>query len=494
MDSAQRNAALAASSCWSDLRGASFTVVGLGKSGISAANALARRGAEVLCYDDKPERELQGALAALDSRIQVQCGGGPLGRRGDLFVMSPGIAPHTHLFRDIRSLALAMLSEIEVFYRLDRAALDGRGHPIAAISGTDGKTTTTLWTAHLLRQAGLHVIVGGNIGDPLCDFLDTLADNDVVVAEVSGFQLLTCSAFRPRVAVLTNIAADHVDYFSGDTEAYIATKMRVADRMGPGDALFINADDAELQGHRERLGAGVPFAWSPFSTQGLPERGLGFDGQDLWWCPAGDARVRILTASELGSEGRHPITGVHNVENALGAIGMALALGAPLEAIRRGLRTFSLPSHRIEPVGAIGGVRFIDDSKATNPHAAIAGLRSIVLGAGERLVWIGGGSDKEADFVELAAVVGEVATAALLIGQTAPLIDAVLPASLQRERCATLEDAVARGLQLAGSGGVVLLSPACASYDMFKSYVHRGEVFATAVDRLREAIAHHGAG
>ena len=491
MENASINAALAASDCWSDVSGASFTVVGLGKSGISAANALCRRGADVFCMDDKPEAELQGALKALDARIQVQCGGGPLGRRGDLFILSPGIAPHTRLFRDIRGVALAMLSEVELFYRLDRAALDGRGHPMAAISGTDGKTTTTLWTAHLLAAGGLHAVVGGNIGDPLCDFLDDLKDNDVIVAEISGFQLLTCSALRPRVAVVTNIAADHVDYFSGDTEAYITTKMRVQDRMGPGDAFFINADDPELEPHRQRLQAGVPFAWSPFSTQGVPERGLGFDGVNLCWSLGKDACVPILPAAELGSLGRHPITGLHNVENALSAVGMALALGVPLDAIRQGLRTFSLPAHRIEPVGAIGQVRFVDDSKATNPHAAIAGLRAMQLAAGDKLVWVGGGSDKEADFAELGSVVAELGATALLIGQTAGAIDAVLPASVTRERCQSLEEAVARGLQLASPAGVVLLSPACASYDMFRSYVHRGEVFATAVQRLSAAIAGH---
>jgi UDP-N-acetylmuramoylalanine--D-glutamate ligase len=489
LDHESRQAYLAARTCWDDVADASFTVFGLGKSGVAAANALARRGANVLAVDDKPESELAGPLSELDRRVSVQCGGGPAGRRGDLFILSPGIGPHTKRFHEIQTLAHAILSEVELFYRLDRAALDGRGHPIAAISGTDGKTTTTLLMGHLVRQAGLNAVVAGNIGDPLCDFLDTMGPDDVVVAEVSAFQLVTCSALRPRVAVVTNIGADHIDYFAGDTQAYIDTKLKVADRMGAGDMLLINGDDPELGPHRDRLAAGVPFAHAVFSTRGVPARGFGFEDGVMWWAPGDGARVAILPMAEFGSLGPHPITGLHNVENALGAVGMALALGIPLDAIRQGLRTFELPAHRMQPVGRIGGVRFIDDSKATNPHAAAAGLEAVQLAAGDRLVWIGGGSEKDADFAELGELVGRKAAAALLIGQTAQRIAGTLPPHLHVEHCERLEDCVPLGLQLTQGAGVVLLSPACASYDMFKSYAHRGDVFRLAVQALAQAMA-----
>ena len=495
-----RTALVAARTCWDDLTDTSFTVVGLGKSGISAANALCRRGARVLAVDDKPESQLGSALAQLDPRVQISVGSpqglgpaGPIGRRGDIFVLSPGIAPTTRLWRDVHALAHLVVSEIELFYRLDRASNGGLGHPIVAISGTDGKTTTTLLTAHLLQAAGHRAIVGGNIGDPLCDFLDgqngapALQAADIVVAEVSAFQLHTCSAFRPRVAVVTNIAQDHLDWFGGDMDAYVATKVAVGQAMSSGDTLVMNGDDPELAAHRANLASQAHGHWI-FTTQGLPDRGFGFDGTTLWWCLAPGERIRILAASEFGSRGKHPITGVHNIENALSACAMVLALGIPLEAIREGLRTFSLPSHRMEPVGSIGGVRFIDDSKATNPHAAIAGLTAVQLSEGERLVWIGGGSEKDAEFSELGSTVGARASAVILIGQTADRIAAMLPAGLAVHRCATLEDAVPLGMQLVGAAGVVLLSPACASYDMFKSYAHRGEVFATAVERLKIAI------
>lgn len=485
-----RNAQLAGRACWDDVSGASFTVVGLGKSGVAAANALAARGAEVLCVDDAPEAKLTVALAQLDKRVAVHVGDptGPAGRRGDLFVVSPGVMPHSRRFGEIRGLATAILSEIELFYRLDRADNGGLGHPIVAISGTDGKTTTTLWAAHLLRQAGHDVVVGGNIGDPLCGFLGQLGKDAVVVAEVSAFQLYTCSLFRPRSAVVTNIAADHTDWFAGDFAAYVATKVAVAAQMGAGDAFAINGDDTELAEHRAAL-VGRKLAWQAFTTQGVPDRGLGFDGTTLWWVPGDGQRVALGKAADLGCAGKHPIVGIHNVENALAATALALGLGVDLDAIRAGLRSFSLPSHRIEPAGSIGQVRFVDDSKATNPHAAIAGLRAMQLASGEKLVWLGGGSEKDADFAEVGAVVGERAAAAVLIGQTADRIAGCLPAALPVEKVGSLQEAVARAWQLAQPAGVVLLSPACASFDMFSGYAHRGDMFVQAVAALQSAVA-----
>ncbi len=491
MNRLERNTALADRAVWEDLTGASFTIVGLGKSGVSAANALVKRGADVLAIDDQPAEKLGPALAALDKRVVVQAGlagSGPIGRGGDLFVVSPGLMPHSPRYKGIAALATAVVSEVELFYRLDRAANQGAGHPIAAITGTDGKTTTTLWVAHLLREAGHTVIVGGNIGDPLCDFLDTMGPDDVVVAEISAFQLYACSMFRPRVAVVTNVAEDHMDWFGGDFAAYVTQKVAVGSTMGFGDTLLLNGDDDDLAPHRA-VQAGRKLNFLAFSVKGVPDVGLGFDGERLLLALAPDARVELGWFAELGRLGKAPILGVHNVENALAACGLALGLGVSLAAIRRGLLTFSLPSHRLEPAGSIGNVRFVDDSKATNPHAAIAGLEAMALRPGEKLVWIGGGSEKDSDFSGLGEVVGQRAAHALLIGQTAQRIAQTLPESLAAEHCASLEAAVARGLQLAAPDGIVLLSPACASFDMFKSYAHRGEVFQDAVKALAAAVA-----
>ena len=489
--SSERNVFLAERAVWDDLSGGSFTVVGLGKSGVSAANALCKRGADVLAIDDQPAEKLTQALETLDKRVTVQVGlggRGPIGRNGDIFVVSPGLMPHTPRYKGLAALAAIVVSEVELFYRLDRAANQGAGHPIAAITGTDGKTTTTLWLAHLLEEAGHRAVIGGNIGDPLCDFLDSMGADDVVVAEISAFQLYACSLFRPRVAVVTNVAEDHMDWFGGDFSAYVAQKVSVGRAMGFGDTFLINADDADLEPHRQAQVA-RKLNFLPFTVKGVPDVGLGFDGERLLWSLAADARVELGWFSELGRQGKAPILGIHNVENALAACGMALGLGAPLDAIRRGLQTFSLPSHRLEAAGSIGNVRFVDDSKATNPHAAIAGLEAMKLQPGEKLVWIGGGSEKDADFAELGEVVGQRAAHVLLIGQTAERIATTLPETLPTERCQSLQEAVARGLQLASPAGVVLLSPACASFDMFKSYAHRGDVFQEAVQALGAAVA-----
>lgn len=487
---APRNSFWADRAVWDDLTGASVTVVGLGKSGVSAANALVRRGADVLAVDDLPAERLGTALAALDPRVTVQVGlqgSHVVGRRGDLFVVSPGLMPHTPRFAGIRALATAVLSEVELFYRLDRAANGGLGHPILAITGTDGKTTTTLWTAHLLETAGIRTVVAGNIGEPLCDFLEQLAADDVVVAEISAFQLYTCSLFRPRVAVVTNVAEDHMDWFGGDYAAYVAQKVAVGKAQGIGDTLLIQGDDADLAPHRAAQ-TGRQLRYLPFSTESTPGVGLGYDGERLLWAHAPGSVTELGRASELGVRGKSPILGIHNVENALAAAGLALGLGVPVAAVRSGLQTFSLPSHRLEPAGSIGQVRFVDDSKATNPHAAMAGLQAMALAPGEKLVWIGGGSEKDSEFAELGEVVGQRAAAAVLIGQTAERIASVLPLDLPLERCATMQDAVARAWQLAAPAGVVLLSPACASFDMFKSYAHRGDVFQEAVTALAAAV------
>ncbi len=494
MERTSRQLELAQRGTWDDVEGLGVAVIGLGRSGVAAANALARRGANVLAYDDLPEAQLGERLNQLDKRIEVRCGGGFVSRRDDLAVISPGLPPHSETFRRANAQCLALLGEVELFVRLDRAFDDGRGHPLIAVTGTDGKTTTTLLIAHLLKTAGYDAHAAGNIGEPLCERLDQLGDDAVVVAEVSAFQLITCPTFRPRIAILTNIAADHLDFFAGDMEAYIGAKTRVAAMMAAGDTLLVNGDDAELADFRASLDARARHAWAPVSTAQVPARGFGLDGSTLIWAPGGGTRVPLIEASELGCDSRQPLVGTHNIENALAASGAAIAFGLNINEIRPGLRTFAPPAHRLEPVGSIGEVRFINDSKATNPHAAIAGLRAVKIGAGERLVWIGGGSEKDADFTELAAEVAARSACAIVIGQTGPRIAALLPDGYPVVQAPHLHEAIATALERCGGAGVVLLSPACASYDQFRSYSHRGDVFRDAVEKLSQALSAGGQG
>ncbi len=497
---------LLAREVWDDLRGARFAVLGLGVSGIAAANALCARGADVVAFDDKPEEALADALRRLDPRVRARCGQGYTARPAEIAVVSPGLSPHTPTFRRAKASALAIVGEIELFYRLDRAANAGRGHPIIAITGTDGKTTTTLLIDHLLRQAGYKTACAGNIGDPLCSVVDSLAPDAVVVAEVSEFQLVTTSAFRPRVLVLTNVADDHLDWFAGDRLAYIDSMVAPALRLGPGEAVVVNGHDPALQALADALGARTPRgpALALFSGRrdlssvgGMADRFAIVQGALCLLGPAGHA-LHLAHSETLGADAGRPMLGVHNLDNALAACAAVLALGVPLTTLGPALRTFRLPSHRLEPAGAIGGVRFVDDSKATNPHAAIHGLRATPLGTGERLAWIGGGSEKDSDFKDIAAEVAATASVAFLIGATAPrLRQSLLAAGLDDaavEVCDSMPDAVARSYQaLAGADGkgqgVVLLSPACASFGMFSNYAQRGDLFQDAVRALGRALS-----
>ena len=484
----ERQMALADAAIWDDIEDVAVCVVGLGRSGIAAANALARRGASVMAYDDRDADKLRGALEKLDPRVEARCGGGFIARPGEICVVSPGIGPTSATFIRVKASALRILGEVELFYRLDRAANDGCGHPIVAIGGTDGKTTTTTLIAHLLASGGRQIRLAGNIGTPLCEVVDDLAAEDIVVAEISAFQSVTCSLFRPRIAVLTNIAVDHVDYFGGDFEAYAAAKTALTDRLLAGDTFVFNAASDRLRALANRLRERPGVVCIPFSSQKQLDVGHGSDGETMW-IGLGDGRaVDLLEVGQLGALGSRPPVGAHNVENALAAAAAALSMGVTLPDIRRGLQTFELPLHRMQPAGHIDRVRFINDSKATNPHAALAGLRAIAVQEDDLLVWIGGGSNKDADFSELAAELARRADCVILIGETAPMLDAALPEYVRRIHCQGMHDAVATALHEAGSQGVVLLSPACASYGLFLNYEHRGEMFMDAVERLRSAM------
>lgn len=480
----ERQERLADAPVWRDLDGAVVAVLGLGRSGIAAANALARRGADVQVYDDRSHEQLGPAPDKLDKRVKLRTGGGYVARPGEIAVLSPGIAMHTPTFLRARASALRVIGEIELFYRLDRARNDELGHPVVAVSGTDGKTTTAMLIAHLLAAGGCNVTLAGNIGTPLCEVLDELADDAVVVAEVSAFQLATCALFRPRVAVLTNIAADHDDWFAGDRRAYADAKRAVAARCRAGDTVVTNLDDGALAS----VGVGVTgLRRLPFSLREQPESGLFATADRLCWSDAGLV-VDVAERAGLGTADR-PLLGDHNVANCMSAVGAALAFGVPVPTIKTALATFVAPAHRLQPAGSIGAVRFVDDSKATNPHAAVAGLRAVAVPSGERFVWIGGGSEKDADFGPLHDALKGRVDAAVLLGQTAARIADVLPVELPRVVCASMHEAIVAALERAQPAGVVLLSPACASFDMFASYAHRGEVFADAVKRLGAAMA-----
>jgi UDP-N-acetylmuramoylalanine--D-glutamate ligase len=455
-----------------DVRGRRFSVLGIARSGVAAANALVRRGADVVASDLRAEAALADALARLDPRVAVVTGENRV-REGDTVIISPGIKPGSPAFREAHARGAAVWSDVELFGRMSPA-------PVLAITGTDGKSTTTALLGEIVRAGGRPVFVGGNIGIPLMGGLDELTPGHVVVAEVSCFQLVHCPTLRPRVAVYTNIAVDHVDYH-GSYEAYQAAKRLLVANQTRSDTIVWNADDAEL---RHWTWPVPPRRWA-YSRLGPVEAGLhAMDG--VVTAAMDGATFPLIGTDEIR------IPGPHNLENAMAAAGAALAFGIEPEAVADTLRAFPGLEHRIEHTATIGAVGWYNDSKATNPHAALAGLTAF----GERpMVVIAGGSEKGSDFGEVGQVLAARARGVVLIGQTRDRIAAAIAAAVADRgapagggppvvKADTLEGAIAAAHDLARGEGVVTLCPVCASFDMFQDYEDRGRQFKEAVRRF----------
>jgi UDP-N-acetylmuramoylalanine--D-glutamate ligase len=352
-----------------------------------------------------------------------------------------------------------VVGELELAWR----ALPNR---FLAVTGTNGKTTTVELLGHVYRGAGEPVAVAGNVGTPLSELVGQVEPDATVICEASSFQLEDTSFFAPECAVILNLAPDHLDRH-GDLESYLAAKLRIFANQGNDDVAVFNADDPELSGidlggcaRRLAFCAGA----GPDCEVALAEGTIFYDGEPL------------LAVDELG------LFGEHNVHNAMAAAAAALSMGLDREAVREGLRSFAGVSHRLEQVAEIGGVRFVNDSKATNVASAVVGIRAFESGVHLIL----GGSEKGEPFAPLLEPVRERCAAAYLTGDTAGRLAAELaPAGVPLRRCEDLEDAVRRAATAAAPGEVVLLSPACASFDAFENFERRGERFCEIVEGLR---------
>jgi len=437
-------------------------VLGLGKTGLSCARHLAAHGVELGVMDTRAEppglaqlrEELPGAavfLGGLDAAV--------LGR-ADLIVASPGLALATPEIRRATDRGIPVVGDIELFAW-------GANAPIAAITGSNGKSTVTTLLGAMARDAGRQVAVGGNLGTPALDLLDQQAN--LYILELSSFQLETTSSLRPAVATVLNISPDHMDRY-GDLSEYVRAKARIFAGAGAG---VYNLDDPEVM-------ALCCVAVSRGFTLGVPAndeqyglRALG-NGDD-WLCRGAQP---LLPVAEL------KIAGWHNVANALAALAMGELLGFQLEQMQRTLRVFGGLPHRTQYVATVSGVDFYNDSKGTNPGASIAALEGLQRGEGRTTVLIAGGEGKNADFTELGRVIGRCARGLVLIGRDGDLIARTVAADLPVRHAADLDEAVRLALELAEPGDRVLLSPACASFDMFRNYEHRGEEFVAAVRRL----------
>lgn len=451
-----------------ELAGKRVLVLGAGRSGTAAARFLVARKARVALNDRKPIEEWSAEARALEAAgVKLFSGDVPqwLLDHIDLLVVSPGVPTKSIAVRYAERAGVEVIGEVELAFRFLRGQL-------VAITGTNGKTTTTALVGRLLADARLPVQVGGNIGTPLVALVDTSRDDGWTVAEISSFQLETTDRFHPRVAAVLNITPDHMDRYETFND-YAAAKHRIFRRQTEEDWAVLNADDEVVASWASGLAARKLF----FSRRREVERGIFLRERTLVARLDGGERA-LLRTDELA------LRGAHNVENVMAALCMGYACGAPLESMCETARRFSGVEHRLELVAEVNGVRFYNDSKATNVDAAAKAFEAFAEEAG-RIVAIMGGRGKGAPYAPLAPLVESKARALVLIGEDADRIAKELgPYAPAVERAADMRQAVARAWALAQPRDVVLLAPACASYDMFVDFEERGRAFKAAVQEL----------
>lgn len=452
-----------------ELNGRRVLVVGAGKSGLAAANFLARKGAHTTVTDVKGADELDGRLSGLDERVALALGSYPDVTREtwDLVIVSPGVPADIPPLVQARAAGVEVIGELELAWRFARA-------PVVAVTGTNGKTTTTALIGEIFRTAGRRTLVAGNIGTPFSTAVEDFGSEDVIVLEVSSFQLEAAPTFRPHVALVLNITPDHLDRH-GSMEAYIAAKARIFANQGPDDRTILNADDPPTAALAARCPGQVIF----FSRRHRLDQGIFVHrGEIVVNGGDPDGLQAVCPVDALR------IPGAHNLENALAAVGAAWAMGVPVPAIARGLQAFQGVPHRLELVGVVGGVRYINDSKGTNPDASIKALEAFT----EPIVLIAGGRNKGNDFRPFAARFRDKVRALVVLGEAADEIArAAAEAGLREIRSAPdLPSAVRAAANLARPGDIVLLSPACASWDMFRNYEERGDLFRMVVKEMAE--------
>ena len=450
-------------------------VLGFARSGRALTGALVERGVEVAVADDKPASAFEG-LSALEARgVRFFLGEGSDPLRGSdpasaldgagWLALSPGVPPTHPAVTAARARGVPVLSELEIAWRIAEEEAEGRNRWVA-VTGTNGKSTTTAWIAAILGRGERPVALAGNIGTPLSGFLGTHAPRDFV-CEVSSFQLEAVERFRPDVAVLTNVTPDHLDRYASFDD-YAAAKARIFENQRAEDFAVVNADDPVASRATPRARR------VPFSRRGPAPGGTWCEGGRLF-SEARGKRREVIAAERVA------LPGAHNLENALAALAAAECLETPHAAIIEGLERFAGLPHRTELVREDAGVRWVNDSKGTNVDATVKSLE----GLPERSVLlILGGRDKHGDFAKLAAPVTRAARIVLTIGEAAAKIGVVLENRVAVEASGTLDRAVARAAELARPGETVLLSPACASFDQYANFEERGRHFTDLVCRL----------
>jgi UDP-N-acetylmuramoylalanine--D-glutamate ligase len=451
-----------------ELRGKRVLVVGLARTGVATALFCAARGARVIATDSRSEAEIGEVFSKLKS-LQITLEFGAHREKTfleqDLIVPSPGVpADELHL-RASRAKGVTIWSEIELAYRFMKGRLIG-------ITGSNGKTTTTSLIEHILKTAGMQTILAGNIGTPLIACVDAMTDTTCTVVELSSFQLELIDTFRPNIGVFLNLTPDHLDRHH-TFEAYGAAKARIFENQVGDDAAILNADDAATTPYAPSLPRVYWFSRKQRVAQGAYVR-----GGEIVFREDGAEEV-LLKLEDI------PIAGAHNVENVLAAVVASRLAGGTASAIAKGVKFFAGVEHRLEFVAEIGGVRYYNDSKATNVDAALKALDAFP----GRILIILGGKDKGSDYTVLQKPLREKAILALLIGAAAEKIENQIAGSVAIERAESIERAVEIASHAAQRGDVVVLAPACASFDQFQNYEHRGRVFKSLVKQLETQAA-----
>lgn len=446
-----------------DLKGKKVLVVGLGKSGLAAALFLRRRGAQVTVSDVRSAEALAKDIPALlEEGINVEAGGHGLltFRKQDLIVVSPGVPLDTAELVQARSIGRPIIGELELAARF----LQGKA---LAITGSNGKTTTTTLVGEILKDAGLQTLVGGNIGVPVVALIDESTPETWSVLEVSSFQLESTEEFHPEIAVILNITPDHLDRH-GTLENYALAKERIFARQTAEDFLVLNTDNARAAETAKRAKSKV--YW--FSLEQRVEQGAWVEsGQVVFRAAKGAPVETILPLANI------PLKGAHNVENILAAVCATRLAGVHAASIRQAIERFHAVEHRLEYVATIKGVEYYNDSKATNVDATIKAVSAFPGG----IHLILGGKDKNSDYTLLEPYLRKRVKAVYTIGSAAPKIESHLRGVVPIHSCEVLRTAVTTAAEAAKEGEIVLLAPACSSFDQFENYEQRGRVFKELV-------------
>jgi UDP-N-acetylmuramoylalanine--D-glutamate ligase len=447
-----------------ELKNKRVLVVGLGRSGVASAFFLQEHGAKVIVSDSKSEAQLQSEVPALlDRGISIETGqhGQRTFRDQDLIVVSPGVPSDQPQLQHARTLGIPVIGEVELAFRF----LQGK---VLAITGSNGKTTTTTLVGEILAKSGKKTLVGGNIGTPVISLAGQSTPDSLVALEISSFQLESIEQFRPWIAAILNITPDHLDRHH-TFQAYVDAKARIFENQHAGDFAILNADDPTCVALKDKIKASL--LW--FSRKQPVETGAFLRDEQIIFRQNGQEQA-VLS--------RHAIQlkGEHNLENVLAAVAMTMVAGCTPQQVQQAVKEFRAVEHRLELVATINGVTFYNDSKATNVDATVKALESFP----GNIHIILGGKDKGSDYTVLNPLLRERVKRVYLIGAASDKIASHIKNATELVRSGTLERAVRQAFDAAKSGDVVLLAPACASFDQFNSYEHRGRVFKELVRSL----------